>query len=545
MRQCNIEALFTRTQEANVTVDPRIAQVDRLFTEWAKSDSPGCSLAIMIDGEIVYKQGYGMANLEYHIPITPSTIFHVASVSKQFAAMAIALLQKEGKLSADDDIRKYLPEMHDFGDTITIRHLVQHTSGLRDQWELLIAAGWRMEDVITSQDMLDLIFQQRELNFKPGAEYVYSNTGYTLMAEIVKRVSGKSLRAFCDEYIFKPLGMNDTHFHDDHQEIVPNRAYSYYPHNGGFKHSHLLYATAGATSLFTTVEDLMRWQRNFLDPVVGGWDVLAVMQTPGVLNGGEKIEYAFGLLVTQYRGLKVVEHSGGDAGFRTHLIGFPDQRLSIAVLSNLATMMPGRLARQIADIYLNDQMTSAAETVIQRTEAQLAKRIGLYQSAALARTVRLVYRDEGLVMQYGYDLPLEMLDENRFRVTFAPNIKLTFLDQNGERSPFELDTGGGKQARFEPIEAAKPSLEALAEYAGKYVCPELDVHYFLAVKDDQLQVQRRKYGSTPLIPSGNDSFADERMGMTLAFSRNAANQVTGFRLSSGRLRHVQFARQGS
>ncbi|MCW4036925.1 MAG: beta-lactamase family protein, partial [Candidatus Bathyarchaeota archaeon] len=201
-------------------------KIDEIFSEWDRTDSPGSALAVLKDGEIVYKRGYGMANLEYGIPITPTTIFHVASVSKQFTAFAVALLAQEGKLSLDDDVRRYVPDLPDFGETITIRHLIHHISGLRDQWELLIAAGWRMEDVIKTEDVLELVREQKELNFKPGSEYLYCNTGYTLMALIVERVSGKPFRDFCAERIFQPLAMENTHFHDDHKMIVENRAYS-------------------------------------------------------------------------------------------------------------------------------------------------------------------------------------------------------------------------------------------------------------------------------------------------------------------------------
>src|SRR5579862_9812223 len=220
------------------------ASVDALFTTWDQSGAPGAALAVVEDGQIVYTRGYGMANLEYAVPITPSTIFHVASISKQFTSFAINLLALEGRLSLDDDIRTHFPEFGDFGKTITLRHLRHHTSGLRDQWDLLQLAGWRMEDVITEQDILDLAWKQRDLNFAPGAEHLYCNTGYTLLAVIVKRVAGQSLREFAQERIFAPLGMTNTHFHDDHRMVVPNRAYSYALREGGegFEHRVLSFA---------------------------------------------------------------------------------------------------------------------------------------------------------------------------------------------------------------------------------------------------------------------------------------------------------------
>ena len=273
-------------------------KVDQLFSEWDKWDSPGAALAVIKDGSIIYKRGYGSANLEYNIAITPSTIFHVASVSKQFTAFAITMLAQEGKLALDDDVRKYLTEVPDFGKTITIRHLIHHTSGLRDQWELLAMAGWRLDDVITKQHILKMVRHQKELNFEPGEEYLYCNTGYTLLAEIVERVSGQSFREYTEANIFKPLGMTNTHFHDDHEMIVKNRAYSYAPDkDSGFRKSVLSFANVGATSLFTTVEDLAKWIQNFDDGRVGGAAVIEQMHERGILNNGGKLNYAFGLVL--------------------------------------------------------------------------------------------------------------------------------------------------------------------------------------------------------------------------------------------------------
>jgi CubicO group peptidase (beta-lactamase class C family) len=331
-------------------------KVDELFAAWSKPDHPGCAVGVLRDGKMLYSHGYGLADIEHDAAITPATVFHVASVSKQFTAMAIHLLAQDGKLSLDDDVRKYLPELHDFGRTITIRHLLHHTSGLRDQWDLLLLAGWRMGDVITEQDILDLVWRQKELNFAPGAEHQYSNTGYTLLAVIVHRVSGKTLREFTDERMFKPLGMTHTHFHEQYGSLVQGRAYSYIPlpdaGPGKYRSIALSYSNVGATSLFTTVEDLARWEENFHTGQVGGKALLGSMQMKGVLNDGSEIAYASGLMIGDYRGLKIVEHSGGDAGFRTQLLRFPDQHFSAIVLCNAGEANPWLLSRNVADIYL-------------------------------------------------------------------------------------------------------------------------------------------------------------------------------------------------
>ena len=331
------------------------AKVDQLFTEWNNSDSPGAAVAVTRDGEVIYKQGYGTANLEYDIPITPTTIFDIASISKQFAAFAITTLAHEGKLSLDDDIRVHLPDVPDFGNTITIRHLLHHTSGLRDWVQSLVIAGVAMEDVISFKHILKMARHQKALNFEPGAAYLYSNTGYNLLAEIVERVTGDSFREWTNAHIFKPLAMTNSHFHDDHQMILKNRAYSYQAtENGGFKHAINNTTALGSSSLYSTVEDLAKWMLNFDDTQIGEQTVIDQMHQRGVLNNGEQISYALGLNIGEYRGLETVGHSGSWRGFRSHLMRFPDQKFGVVILCNLDTFNPLRLAERVADLYLTD-----------------------------------------------------------------------------------------------------------------------------------------------------------------------------------------------
>ena len=331
------------------------AKVDQLFAEWDKPNSAGAALAVTRDGKIIYEQGYGTANLEYDIPITPTTIFDIASVSKQFAAFAIATLSHDGRLSLDDDIRVHLPDVPDFGSTITIRHLLHHTSGLRDWVQSLVIAGGAMDDVISFKHILKMVRHQKALNFEPGEAYLYSNTGYNLLAEIVETVTGDSFREWTDTNIFKPLAMTNTHFHDDHQMILKNRAYSYQVvENDPFKHAINNTTALGSSSLYSTVEDLAKWMLNFDNTRIGEQTVIDQMHQRGVLNNGEQISYAFGLNIGEYRTLKTVDHSGSWRGFRSHLIRFPDQKFGVVILCNLDTFNPLRLAEKVADIYLAD-----------------------------------------------------------------------------------------------------------------------------------------------------------------------------------------------
>jgi CubicO group peptidase (beta-lactamase class C family) len=336
-----------------LSTDPA-KRIDQLVAAMIGDDGPGASIAVARDGKIIYSKGFGHADLEHDAHNTPQTVFHIASVSKQFTAFSIAMLADQGKLSVDDDIRKYLPEIHDFGTPITIRQLIYHTSGLRDQWNLLVMAGWRMDDVITRNQIMRLISRQRDLNFKPGDQHNYCNTGYTLLAEIVSRVSGKPFPEWAKENIFIPLGMNSTQFYDDHERIVPNRAYSYFYATNSYKKSVLNYANVGATSLFTTVEDLSKWAMNFENIKVGNSKVMEMMEQKAILNKGDTLDYAFGQVIEKYKGLKTVSHGGADAGYRSILLRFPDQNFSVSVFSNLASFNTHQISHAIADVYLAD-----------------------------------------------------------------------------------------------------------------------------------------------------------------------------------------------
>ena len=442
------------------------AKVDQLFAEWNNPNSAGAALAVTRDGETIYTQGYGTANLEYDIPITPTTIFDIASVSKQFAAFAIATLSHEGKLSLDDDIRTHLPDLPDFGNTITIRHLLHHTSGLRDWVQSLVIAGVAMEDVISFKHILKMARHQKVLNFEPGEAYLYSNTGYNLLAEIVERVTENSLREWTDANIFKPLAMTNTHFHDDHQMILKNRAYSYQAvENNGFKHTVNNTTALGSSSLYSTVEDLAKWILNFDDTRIGEQTVLEQMHQQGILNNGEQISYALGLNIGEYRGLKTVGHSGSWRGFRSHLIRFPEQKFGVVILCNLDTFNPLRLAEKVADLYLADLLapreeTSEPEKAAEPTEEaksepltpeQLTEFEGNYYTEELDTTYSIRVRKNQLVAQHirHDDILLTYTDGHFLGNTwFFPKIHFT-RDDTGRITGFKLTGGRVRNLHFE------------------------------------------------------------------------------------------------
>jgi CubicO group peptidase (beta-lactamase class C family) len=339
-------------------------KVDQLFVFWDKPDSPGCALGVIQDGKMIYARGYGMANLEYSIPITSNSIFRIGSTSKQFTAMCLALLEEEGKLSLDDNLNEFFPRWSGYAKDVTIRHLIHHTSGIRDYLTLAEIAGLRDDDYFTDAEVVDLLVRQKELNFAPGEEHLYSNSGYFLLSQIVKIASGKSLREYADEKIFQPLGMTETHFHDDHTKIVKNRASGYAPKKGGgFAISMTTLPMIGDGGVFTSVEDLFRWDLNFYDNRLGksGQALIEKILTPGVLNNGKKLDYAFGLNIGEYKGLTIVAHGGAFVGFRADMIRFPQERFSVICLANLSAFNPSVMARRVADIYLADRFKEKGE----------------------------------------------------------------------------------------------------------------------------------------------------------------------------------------
>jgi CubicO group peptidase (beta-lactamase class C family) len=342
------------------------AQVDAIFATFDRKDAPGCALGVIRHGQLVYQKGYGSANLDYGIPNGPDMVYYVGSVSKQFTAAAVALLALDGRISLDDPVSKYVPEVGHLP-PMTVRQLVHHTGGLRDIYGLMSLAGMRMEDVLPEADAIGLIARQKELNFAPGTDYLYSNSGYLMLAQIIKRVTGKSLRVFADQRIFAPLGMKNTHFHDEPYHVFPGRVMSYTPvANGGFRISYLLnFDKIGAGGLYTTLGDLLLWDRNFYDNKLGK-GFLELVHTRGVLSNGDTLPYAFGLQIGRYRGLRTVRHAGSLMGFQADLVRFPDQQFTAIALCNRNDAGAPNYTNRVADLYLADQLAplvaSAANT---------------------------------------------------------------------------------------------------------------------------------------------------------------------------------------
>ena len=409
---------------------PEAAAIDRVFAEFAKPGSPGCATAVSRDGRIIYEKGYGYANLDWDIPIAPTTVFNIGSTSKQFVGASIVLLAEDGKLSLDDDMRKWLPEMHDFGTPITIRQLLHHTGGVRDLLELMnVIAALNEENRYTTADFMRVLSAQRELNFPPGTQFLYSNSGYFLLAQIVERASGKSLRHFADERIFRPLGMMDTHFHDDHRMIVKHRAISYARQGAGWVQDFTFnFDRVGPGGLNSTVRDLAKWNHALFNGKIGGPRFLETMLTRGVLANGDTLRYAMGLQHVTRRGLPMVGHNGASLAFRADLMRFPAERLDFITLCNQAVLDAAVLGRQVSELYLADRMRPVAQapaaTPAQKPAfgaldaATLATYAGVYRSAELDLALTIQVENGGLVAQRanGEKIALTPDAPDRFRL---------------------------------------------------------------------------------------------------------------------------------
>ena len=449
-----------------------ISAVDAIFAPWDETGSPGCALGVVEDGEFIYERGYGFANLDWDIPSATDTVFYVGSVSKQFTAAVIALLAEEGTVDLDENIRVYFPEIRRYAQPITVRHLVHHTSGLRDIYTLMSLAGIRLEDVFTDEQAIELIAAQRETNFEPGSEYLYSNSGYFLLAQLVERASGKTLREFAEERIFAPLGMEDTHFHDRPSHIVDRRAISYQDSDVDFDNyiatghrefqvSYLgNFDKVGAGGLYTTVRDLLLWDRNFYSGDVGGRPFLDLIHTRGALNDGSQLTYAFGLTVDEYRGLKTVSHGGSMMGFKAAYLQFPEQRLSVITTCNLGSINPMPLAQQVADVYLEDQLALAlpSRTNVQRSNSstasdpfsnhELVAFAGTFYSDELDVTYELAVENGQLWLRLR-NTPPRLLRKLEDGLARAGTWNLTFEHDVGEiASAFTINAGRVTNIRF-------------------------------------------------------------------------------------------------
>ncbi|WP_298896430.1 serine hydrolase domain-containing protein [uncultured Psychroserpens sp.] len=528
-------------------------KIDSIFKVFSDK-TPGISISLVDNNESVLRQSYGNAQLEYEIPVNSKTVFHIASDSKRFTALAILLLESEGKLSLSDSIQTYLSDFPSFKHKITIENLLQHTSGLRDQWQLLGMAGWRMEDIVTQEQIIKVLYKQQELNFVPKSEFVYSNSGYTLLAEIVKVVTGKSFENYTNEHIFEPLGMTNTHFHTNHKRIVKNRAYSYSKANDStFQKEILNFANAGATGLFTTVEDLEKWLFNVMsdNPKVGSKSIFKKMQKQLVLDNGEKMIYGMGEMVFNIGGKKLIGHGGNDAGFNSFIGYYPEYNVGVIALCNWREVASGNLIIELVEDYLKDsalpknknstklikENNKKNRKFIKPNKKHLDKQVGIYETIW----------GNVFVNNIGGELYFKNVGDNESFMLFKAESKHNYYNKENE---FELVFSMESKGVFNKLKITGPnntnfsaqriyladySMENLKEFEGIYRSSELNTEYIIELQGDSLMAKHFRHSNIPLIVKSKDRFSGSLWYFDLIeFTRDSQNRINGLLISGGR-----------
>ncbi len=530
--------------------------VDQQFAGFNER-TPGAAVAVVQNGEVLFAGGYGSANLEHGVPITPESAFNVASVSKQFTAFAITLLADQGRLGLDDDIATYVPEFN-VGQPVTIRQLLTHTSGMRDSYGLLGLAGERDGDLISQDVIIDLILKQRGLNFEPGTEYAYSNSGYDLLAEIVERVTGESFRSWMQDSVFQPLQMSQTFVGDDYREVIPSRATSYGAVEGGYREEVFLDDSYGSGGIYSTVGDLARWLSNYGTAELGGQAVLRQMRQRGVLANGDTLRYGLGLFVDTYRGQERIQHSGAVAGYRTFVAYYPEIDAAVVTLGNDSGFNPIRTANDIARAFFPDAFTppSAAASV---AEEEAAYDPATFDSSTFDAFVGRYENPDrpGYTMRIGRDgerYTLQLAGQAEWEITPVGPSSFLYAGSSGDLViTFNVSPGGSVEtvsaprlgdAPFFRI-ATEPEALVLADFVGRYYSDELDTIYTVRVDDDGLiAVRPRGLPPVPLTHSAEGRFMGQYQTpiWSMVFERGADGAITGFTAESVRTSGVRFDR---
>ncbi|MFC7049468.1 serine hydrolase domain-containing protein [Emcibacter nanhaiensis] len=530
-------------------------QIDEFFAPWSTAATPGAAVIVIHHGKVIHRKGYGLANLEYGVPVTPETIFHSASLSKQFTAFAIGLLEYRGKVDVGKPVQYYIPEVPEFPWPVTVEQMIHHTSGLRDVTSLFALQGRNPSDVSTDQHVMRLISLQQDLNFEPGSRFMYTNAGYTLLAQIVARVGGKSFRRWTSDEIFTPLGMTHSHFNDDYSEVVPGRAYSYQPagtakDGNSYSKYPMNFSMVGSTGLLTTVDDLAKWMDNLITGTYGGTALRDRMIRKTKLNDGSALDYGYGLNLGSYHGVPTIRHGGTDAGFRSSLMVFPDQKLGIAILGNTAEFPAETIAQKIADLFLPQQAapqsTEAAQTApatgMTPDDAANVKIVPQQYSGQYllndGNFLHITEREDGINLQVGPTaLKLYPASTTSFFITEADaGVEFSGFD-SGRYSKATL-RNAGVLTDGEKIETDAASPEKLAEYAGRYYLPETESFLTIKVKENSLTTWIAGQEGIGVSYAGKDYFVNPQLRVSLRFERDGKGQVIAARASMDRIQNM-------
>ncbi len=527
----------------------QIAKTDSLFTSWNAQNHPGGSVLISKNGKTIFSKAYGLASLEYTIQNTTKTLFNIGSVSKQFTAMGIVLLEERNKLSLNDDIRKFLPNLPDFGKTITIRHLLHHTSGLRDLHGLLGLAGWKPADLETNEQVYRVFKNQKDLNFNPNDEFSYSNTGYIFLAKIIENVSELSFEQWMKQNIFKPLGMKNTYVETHHDRIVANNATSYYLRDE-FKRAIEYWGYFGSGNMHSTTEDLNIWLQNFSTPKkewVSAFNKLLI-RTP--LNNGFKTSFGLGVRIENYAGKKVIQHGGSVGGFRAITRVFPEEQLHIVILSNYSRSGIGSKANKISDIFLSKKKSVSTKKTTQKPQIfdfiklsnkKLKKFEGVYWSDSEKSGRKVYVRNDTLRYSSSAknEWALVPTKEQTF-IMMHPSIKpVVSFDRKTHQMTVQI--GDNLPGVFSFLQSnLKKNTNDLKAFVGHYYSPELKTIYSIFKKESDIYIEHARHGKMKLTQMYNTVFSTVRPIGIVEVKKDKNDNVLGLTMSNGRTRNVWF-----
>lgn len=522
------------------------SEVDSLLSNWDLENAPGAAVAVISSGELIHAKGYGLADLEHQVPNSTHTVFYLGSMGKQFTAFSILLLAEAGRLTLEDDIRKYLVDFPDYGEIITIANLLYHTSGIRDYSSLWDLQGEDYFDLATSAETYRLIKSQNGLNSKPGEEKVYCNSGYFLLAAIVEKVTGESFKDYVESNIFQPLGMSKSMVLDDNRDLITNRAFGYYKNEQGFGNAIRRFQLVGSGGVYSTIEDLYKWDQNFYNNKLGKGnnDLISRMYEEGLLNNGEGSGEAAGLVNSTYKGLKTISHGGSHGGFKTELLRFPDHNFSVIVLANRSDASGTRESREIADLFLKEEFMeeSSQDSKVEYIELDRSKMnrfVGDYLNLKSGTLRRIVAKDASLFYyrRESSQDRLGAISSNEFRMIDRGN-PITVKFNEGDTLSMAYYSGKRRVSTMHRIEPQEYSIEELRQFEGEYNCPDIDRIYKLQIEEGQLQLFLKDVLVSKVVPITRDVLATQSFG-TFFFQKDESG-ITGFTLNSARVRGLEF-----
>lgn len=531
-----------------IAEDPA-GKVDQLMTEYS-GNTPGAAVMVIENGKVIFQNSYGMANLAYDVRMTDETVHNIGSTSKHFLTFGLLLLQEDGKLSLDDDIRKYIPELPEFEYTVTLRHLVNHTSGYREFLNTLVMTGRSPSMELSQEQVIEMINRQPALQNVPGAEFNYNNTGYALMTEVIERVTETPFPQWMKENVFEPIGMEHTVVRSSPGQVVENRSMGYEPtEDGGYKEVMDLGGAMGAGGIHTTMSDLEKWIGNLLDPKVGTEEMVEAMTTPFELNSGASSGYGLGLFTEEYKGLDYFHHGGADMAHRSMLMVFPELNGAVVTQSNYAAFQ-GNTAQRIADIFFEDHLEQEAQqevtAEVEEEEfvydpADFEQLVGRYELSIMPGFILTFSRDGDRIYTQATGQPeidIAATSDSTFNL-IGVNAALTFhRNEDGSADSLTLHQNGNHIAK--KIEF-NPSQEELEEYTGRYFSDEIETLYTIVLEDSSLMLQHYQMDEDLKLTPGNiDTFGAGFPISEISFERNEAGQITGFKGSNGRTRGVYF-----